>query len=454
MTAAFLFLAAAVAAAQAPGGTAIPRKVLALYSGAEIVGEFKDITSLQLHERGEIALNHLGLEVVYHDAGKSLPDLRSLEGFRGVVTWFAKPVNFADPDPVCRWMDAAMARGLRVVILGDPGIYRVSPSGAPRLSAACAAMFKTLGFVASDNRAPDPLSVRVAYADPRVMGFERALDSNDFDGVPMARLLPGGTAYLRLELNDSPPARSEPVALTRNGAIALYPFLLYTNRDMDPPQFRWLVDPFAFFEGAFRLHGLPRPDVTTLNGRRVFLSQIDGDGFVNPSEVDHDKWSGEVFLNEFLLRYSSTPFTTSLITAYYDLATYNGPDSYALSRKIFSLPNVEPASHGYAHPLVWHKGTVAVNVPRYKMDSHKEILGSVRGFFDMRILRLGPERYRFEGGADLRTVRLDDTALLPDLSASKGIIGFRRELGSLYVFFDESETRELASQNERLPPLP
>ncbi|TPW17424.1 MAG: Uncharacterized protein FD126_3652, partial [Elusimicrobia bacterium] len=51
--------------------------------------------------------------------------------------------------------------------------------------------------------------------------------------------------------------------------------------------------------------------------------------------------------------------------------------------------------------------------------------------------------YRFEGGADCRTVRFDGAAHVPDLAASKGVIGYRHELGSLYVFFDDSEPREL-----------
>src|SRR5438034_1255561 len=39
---------------------------------------------------------------------------------------------------------------------------------------------------------------------------------------------------------------------------------------------RWWINPFAFFEAALGLEDWPRPDVTTLNGRRLFYSHIDG----------------------------------------------------------------------------------------------------------------------------------------------------------------------------------
>ncbi len=44
---------------------------------------------------------------------------------------------------------------------------------------------------------------------------------------------------------------------------------------------------------------------------------------------------------------------------------------------MFSLPNVEVASHGYAHPLVWQTGKVAVPVPGYLYSPQTETAGSI-----------------------------------------------------------------------------
>ncbi|MEK7746348.1 MAG: hypothetical protein AAB576_06765, partial [Elusimicrobiota bacterium] len=95
----------------AQGAGQVPRKVLALYSREQIPGDYKDIAFTQLHQRGEMPLNHLGVELVYHDAAEPLPDPATLSGYRGVVTWFEKPVNFEDPAPVCRWLSDLSSSG-------------------------------------------------------------------------------------------------------------------------------------------------------------------------------------------------------------------------------------------------------------------------------------------------------------------------------------------------------
>lgn len=592
--------AAALAAAPAPAaaeGTLVPRKVIALYSRENIRKEFKDVSYLQLHQHGEMALNHLGLELEYVEASGPLPDPASLDGYRGVVTWFEQPESFSDPRPVCRWLSSVMRSGLKVVMLGYPGVYSRNPKGPPALSPECSEMLRALGAEVHGAYTFDPLSAHVALSDAKIMGFERKIDLFDAPTVPLVRLLPGATAYLTIALSEGPLRRTSPVALTPRGALALAPFFLYSNSEVEPAQNRWIVNPFLFFEEAFRLQGLPRPDVTTLNGRRVYFSHLDGDGFFNRSELDRRKWSGEIFLTEILERYPTSPFSVSMITGYEDLAAFNDDESKTIIKRILNRTNVEPASHGYAHPMIWHKGTLALDIPGYQMDARKEILGSIdfinknmlpgrgatnlffwtgdclpsmsdialaegagvlalnggggrfdsrfpsysylyplsrllgasrqiyamsfneenytnlglgphygfrelietlertgrplrvrpvdvyihyysaeryaaleslrkiydwafsqplipvfasryvdsaRDFFSMRVVKLGEGRFRLEGGPSMRTVRFDRETRTPDLTASRGVIGFKRELGSLYIFLDESDLREVA----------
>ena len=582
------------AAAAGAAEVEVPRKVLALYTDSQIRSEVKDVFYLPLHQHGELPLNHLGLAVDYREASRSLPTPRELEGYRAVVTWFTEPVNLPDPRPMCGLMSRAMAAGLRVVVLGNPGVY-VSAGGLTKLPPECAAMLKELGAQLDEMMTVDPLSVSVSYAQSGLMGFERRLDPSAWGIVPVVRLSPGAQVMLRLSLRAG--RKSEPVGVTARGALALDPFLLYANYETDPAQFRWVLDPFAFFEAAFALKGLPRPDVTTINGRRVYMSRIDGDAFFNRSEIDRKKYSGEIFQREFLLPRSSSPFTVSYVMGYYDLSVYDDPAILSLSRDILNLPNVEPASHGYAHPLTWRTGQVALRIPRYKMDARKEIEGSsrmmdsmflpagkrtklflwtgdcvpgegdlalvrdagmaemnggggrfdkefpsyaylfglsrqvgalrqtyapafneneftglwnerfygyrdavetfkntgaprrvkpvdvyihfysaelyasikslhgvygwaheqpfipvwagryvdsVRDFYAMRLLRTGPRAFRALGGERMRTLRFDATGEVPDMAASRGVIGWRHELGSLYVFLDESADRKVA----------
>lgn len=584
------------AAAAEPGWKPVPRQVLVLYSGRSVPDASRDVHYIPFHLRAEVVVNHLGLEAVYLDADRPLPDPSSFKDARAVMTWFADEAAFPDPVPLCRWLHRAMDGGKRWVLLGRTGLRVKKSEGQPVLLPECQATLARLGYVDSGPRPVDPFSAALGRVDPAFVGFERKPDPTENPSVPAVRLLPGATALLTVAFHDGGDPLSEPVALTPAGGFALDPFLLYVNREVHPLEYRWVTDPFAFFEAALGVRGLPRPDVTTLSGRRVYMSRVDGDGFFNRAELDPRKFSGEFFLREFLEKYPASPFTVSLIAGYYDLALYRTPEALTLSRLVFNRPNVEPASHGYAHPLVWSSGTVSLNIPRYSLDGKTEIVASARmlqerflssrrsvglflwtgdclpsaedlalpgragmlnmnggggrldarfpsysylwplsrvaggarqvyapsynendftnlwtaqyygyrearetfertgaprrvkpvdvyvhffsaerhaslealrgvyawahaqplipvwgsryvravqDFFALKVSQRGPRRFLLSGGPALRTVRFDAPGAVVDLAASRGVVGFRSEPGSLYVHLDESDSREV-----------
>ncbi len=102
---------------------------------------------------------------------------------------------------------------------------------------------------------------------------------------------------------------------------------------------------------------MPVPDITTLNGKRIFYSQIDGDGWNNISEIskyqETSTISAEVIEKEILQPYSDFAITVGLITADIDKNCYGVRDSERVARDIYALPNVEPSSHTHTHPLFW-----------------------------------------------------------------------------------------------------
>ena len=52
------------------------------------------------------------------------------------------------------------------------------------------------------------------------------------------------------------------------GGVALHPYVIepgYQGRQ------RWIINPFEFLSTAFDITGIPVPDVTTENGRRLLL---------------------------------------------------------------------------------------------------------------------------------------------------------------------------------------
>ncbi|MBI3298168.1 MAG: hypothetical protein HYZ75_08395 [Elusimicrobia bacterium] len=595
MRAALLALAA-LCASPAIGQVEVPRRVLVLYRASQIPGDVKDPFFLNLHQHAEMPLNWLGLEAEYVDVEAGLPAPAKLSGARGVLLWPASTHAFEDPRPVCRWLSAAMRGGARVVLLGQLGLQRKGAPPPEELDPECRETLSTLGVSYRGLYYADPLGTEIALQHP-IVGFERKPDPTEHGTVSRVRLAAGSTTYLRLILDHDATNPTEPVGVTPRGAVALDPFLLYSNEQISPARYAWVIDPFVFFAAAFAVEGLPRPDPTTLNGRRMYMSHVDGDGFFNLAEFDRRKLSGQVYVDEFLAKRPDSPFTMSLIAGYYDMALYQDPDSIRLSRAAMDRRNVEPAVHGYAHPLIWRTGAAALKLPGYRVSAMKETAGAAkiiderilppgktvglmlwtgdclpgadavlaaeragllnlnggggridalhpsvaylmplsrrvggarqlyapanneneftnlwsgpyygyrdaivtfersgaprrlkpvdvyvhfysaekhaalgalrkvydwayaqpltpvfagayaraaRDFFAMRVVRLGPRRFRLEGGPDLRTVRFDDEAGEPDLAVSSGVIGFRRELGSLYVHLDGSARREVA----------
>lgn len=136
----------------------------------------------------------------------------------------------------------------------------------------------------------------------------------------------------------------------------------------------------------------PAPDTTTREGRRIFLSHIDGDGFSNFSRVEPGRRSAEIIRDRILKKYP-LPVTVAIIEA--ELRAFiltqraeDAPALEAIAREIFSLPNVEIASHTFSHPFFWIEGdrtaafydeqNLDLKQAYDKLDLVREIEGSVK----------------------------------------------------------------------------
>jgi hypothetical protein len=95
--------------------------------------------------------------------------------------------------------------------------------------------------------------------------------------------------------------------------------------------------------------------VTTLDGHRMLIVHIDGDGFPSRAMMPGNAYSGKVILDEILKRYP-VKSTVSVIEGEVGLSgkwPKLSPALEAIAREIFALPNVEVASHSYSHPFNW-----------------------------------------------------------------------------------------------------
>jgi len=105
------------------------------------------------------------------------------------------------------------------------------------------------------------------------------------------------------------------------------------------------LDPFGFFQNAFVDRPAPIPDVTTLSGRRIYFSHIDGDGWNNVSQIesyrDRRQISAQVVLDKLIAPYPDLPVTVGVIGANVDERYGQVEASRRVAEALFALPQVE-----------------------------------------------------------------------------------------------------------------
>ncbi|MDP3540177.1 MAG: bifunctional glycoside hydrolase 114/ polysaccharide deacetylase family protein [Azonexus sp.] len=346
---------------------AVPRRVLVLYNGAES----PSLNYSNAHRFLHMPLNHLGYVVDFIDARQALPKDVYRDRYAGIVTWFTGQLPAANGSTVLRWLLARQQEGMPLAILGDFGFVPDST---------------TLGRLGLKNTSTDNIKqLRVAGQHP-MLGFETRPQPGRNELTTLQLADSAGRALIELE--DQRGMRYVAGALMPWGAYLLDPYVL--NEIPGSEQARWVVDPFAFLQAALRLPSLPVPDTTTENGRRLFFSHIDGDGFASRAEFPGSPLAAEVLLKEVLEKYR-IPTTMSVIeseVAPHGLYPKQSAEMEEIARRMFRLPHVEIASHTWSHPFLWDRSVrhgifseggeaaYSLDIPGYKFDLTREIVGS------------------------------------------------------------------------------
>ena len=367
----------------------LPRRVLALYKSSEmfsaVEGERPKTASLnEIHLWAQMPLNWLGVMVEYHDVARGLPDEAAMAEYRGVLTWHQTD-EIDDPPGYLRWLGAQMRAGRRVVIMGTVGALRDRRTlQTPSLEQLSAALGPS-GLEFRGHWTENQRVIELRYKDPRMTEFERKLPP----GLPHYQQIVSrrrdNRVHLTLARRDIPDSESHMIVTGPWGGFAAAGYERY--QAPLPYGTKWWLNPFAFFEAAFGIADWPRPDVTTLNGRRIFYSHIDGDGMRNASEIRPRTMSGQIILDEILSRYEM-PITVSVVAAEVESALLGTAESAALARAMLSRPNVEAGSHSFFHPLDWEKRTRSFDLPGHPYSVEKEIAGSI-AYIEERLLPPG-----------------------------------------------------------------
>lgn len=328
----------------------IPRTVIALYD-SEIQSR---IWLLNLHELAEMPLNQLGLKLHYHDLRKGLPDIKNQKEILGVLTWFPYFAVSSNPIEYIDWAVSVIESGKKFVIVGNPNFHAkntITPIYVINR------FWEKLGLKDTNLFVQNTFKSKFVYLDPLMTSFER----------PYQGIIPGYNiieaisndvkSHVIISQNNDNNAKAALITTGPNGGYAVENFTLYRMADPAFDHRQWYINPFQFFRLAFDSDKVPKPDATTIAGRRIYYNQIDGDGWNNISEIEkYRKLSllcPDVLYREIFSPYRDLPVTVGPIAADVDLKWVGTPASREIATKIFELPHVEMGCHTFTHPFDW-----------------------------------------------------------------------------------------------------
>lgn len=276
----------------------LPRRVLVLYDGAR--EPLDRAPALRLLAP---VLEHEGRVPVFHDVQQPLPHQPLAGRYAGIVSWFPGPVHPDHDAPARygRWLTSQLEDGVRVAMLGHPGF----PIPDPLLARMGLRRVIRRPDYGPRNAPETRYSALVGFeARPRP---HRVLASGFVADDPWVE------PHLRVA--DARGPLVDPVLTAVWGGMALAPYLL--EQGYEGAQ-SWVIDPFAFVRTALALEPLPVPDLTTENGRRLFMAHVDAAGARQPAELRGTPRTASVVRS--LLARQRLPHTTNDRTLAHGLA--------------------------------------------------------------------------------------------------------------------------------------
>ena len=327
----------------------VPRTILGIHDNPVTAG----VDESSLYSIAEMPLNHLGLKLEYANIRTETPRLTGRSDIRGVLIWF----NDGRKLPLARLVSLvkeATSRSIPVVLVGS--IPNETDDKGKQISLADQNRLLSLLELQSEGKfLPYTFDLRVRTKVSEYVELERKLPNPPPATEAITPLRDSARALLSYDRKGDEGGLIYPVVLTDKGGYIASGFSHFEGRN--GAFLQWYVNPFRFFADAFRTKGMPIPDTTTVAGRRIFYSHIDGDGWGNVSTAD--KYSGKgLYASEVILRdvvdgFPDLPVTVAPIAADLDPAWTGTIRSQQIARALFSRRNVEPASHTYTHPFEW-----------------------------------------------------------------------------------------------------
>ncbi len=313
-------------------------------------------------------MDYLGYLARYINVNEQLPEDIDSDRYAGIVLFVDHPVQ--QPGRLRNWLLGRIAAGVKVAVFQSFG-FDLDDATAVRL-----------GFTKAPFILPTGSLPRLEHIDP-MLSFERPpqLTSEDVLNLHAG---PDTKVLGRVSIANQ---QSDLAGLTPWGGYVLAPFCL-TQLSGNDLQY-WVVQPLEFLRQALVLPPMPVPDVTSENGRRLWFTHVDGDGFVSRTEFSGNQMFAIDALMERVIKRYPLPITLSVIEGeispqghYPELSSH----MVSMARQAFALPQVELGSHGYTHVLDWVRvlepqaqmdKQLSIPLPGYAFSLKREIAGSI-----------------------------------------------------------------------------
>jgi polysaccharide biosynthesis protein PelA len=326
-------------------------KVLAFWDSTEFSRE--DYTLSPTHQYIELIFNHYGLHLEYVDINKvdinKLSKKKNLLKYHGIISWFEDDDFKGNAKDYVKLLIKANRLNLKVLLMGELGFLENKKSQKEGLLLA-KQLLDQLKLKYVDQYIDNPLLLTIAkMKSPFLVEFERPLSKEVGKIRGIISKSKKNKTWLSIQVKEE--ARPfQAIVLGDWGGLVQNSYGVFRH----PITFRaeWRVNPFELVKKSFSLEERPFPDYTTLCGRRILFIHIDGDGFINISNVDRTSLSGKVILDEIIDEYS-LPSSVSIVASEIHPDYEGHPRAVQVAKKIFSLDNVELASHTWTHPLSW-----------------------------------------------------------------------------------------------------
>jgi hypothetical protein len=318
----------------------IKREILTLIDESQ-----NDRITSTAHRLGALALEYQGyIQALFDISRHKLPSMTQMQRYQGVIIWLFHP--YKESHKLISWIKKLQKYNIKVVFAGDFYLTNL-------------ALLQELGLKVNDTMQNNK-QLHVVTKDP-MMGFEINPPLNS--QLYSINLKEGRPLYSVANQKDQ---KSTLAAVTPWGGYAVSNAFTIELAGDD----LWSINPFEFFKTTLRLQQLPVPDTTTLNGKRILFSHIDGDGIMNRVEWDPKLFSGDTIYSDILSRYKM-PISVSVIGAEINnngLYPKLAPQLQSIVKKMYALKNVEPATHTFTHPFFWEKIDINGDLsPKYRL---------------------------------------------------------------------------------------